>query len=116
MVWAPDYTDEKALSRRMAVRPKHLATANKHIEQGILKVAGGLIIPEVEDAASGSRKFFGSALLFEAESLEAVRNLIKQDVYWTENVWDKDKLIIHPIIMATTLQEKAGITQPTPAD
>ena len=36
MVWAPDYTDGKALSRRMAVRPKHLVTANKLIEQGIL--------------------------------------------------------------------------------
>lgn len=116
MVWAPDYTDEKALSRRMAVRLKHLATANKLIEQGILKVAGGLIIPEVEYAVSDSRKFFGSALLFEAESLEAVRKVIEQDVYWTENVWDKDKLTIHPIIMATALQEKADITQPTTWD
>ena len=50
------------------------------------EVAGGLIIPEVEYAVSDSRRFFGSALLFEAESLEAVRNLIEQDVYWTENV------------------------------
>lgn len=50
------------------------------------EVAGGLVVPEAEDAVSGSRKFFGSALLFEAESLEAVRNLIEQDVYWTENV------------------------------
>ncbi|KAL4074315.1 hypothetical protein J3A83DRAFT_4371583 [Scleroderma citrinum] len=116
LVWAPDCRDEKALARRMAVRPKHLVTANKLIKQGVLKVGGGLITPQTEDAVPGDRKFFGSVLLFEAKNLEAIRNLIEQDVYWTENVWDKDKLAIFPIIMATTLQERASITQPTPED
>ncbi|KAI6129435.1 hypothetical protein EDD16DRAFT_1545565 [Pisolithus croceorrhizus] len=116
IVWAPDYTDEGALARRMAVRQKHFVTANKLIKQGILKVAGGLLTPETQDAAPGNRKFVGSALLYEAENLEAVRKLVEQDVYWTETVWDKDKIVILPIIMATTLQDRAGITQPTPED
>ncbi|KAI6044673.1 hypothetical protein EDC04DRAFT_2561208 [Pisolithus marmoratus] len=115
IVWAPDYTDEGALARRMAVRQKHFVTANKLIEQGILKVAGGLVTPETKDT-TGNRKFVGSALLYEAENLEAVRKLVEQDLYWTEDVWDKDKIVILPIIMATTLQERAGITQPTPED
>ncbi|KAI6169546.1 hypothetical protein EDD17DRAFT_1464103 [Pisolithus thermaeus] len=116
IVWAPDYTDEGALARRMAVRQKHFVTANKLIKQGILKVAGGLLTPETQDAAPGNRKFVGSALLYEAENLEAVRKLVEQDVYWTETVWNKDKIVILPIIMATTLQDRAGITQPTPED
>ncbi|KAI6121344.1 hypothetical protein F5141DRAFT_998410, partial [Pisolithus sp. B1] len=116
IVWAPDCTDEGALARRMAVRQKHFVTANKLIKQGILKVAGGLLTPETQDAAPGNRKFVGSALLYEAENLEAVRKLVEQDVYWTETVWDKDKIVILPIIMATTLQDRAGITQPTPED
>ncbi|KAG1716100.1 hypothetical protein ID866_1072 [Astraeus odoratus] len=116
LVWAPDYTDDGALARRMAVREKHFVTANKLIKQGILKVAGGLITPETQDAAPADRKFVGSALLYEAESLEAVRKLVEQDLYWTENVWDKDKLVILPILMATTLQERAGITHPTAED
>jgi hypothetical protein len=36
MVWAPDYTDEGALARRMAIRPKHFVGVNKVIKQGVL--------------------------------------------------------------------------------
>ncbi|KIJ67522.1 hypothetical protein HYDPIDRAFT_84559 [Hydnomerulius pinastri MD-312] len=116
MVWAPDRTDEGALARRMAVRPKHFVAANKLIKEGILKVAGGLVTPETMDATPEHREFVDSALIYEAESLAAARKLVEQDLYWTENVWDKEKLVILPMIMATTLQEKAGITQPTPED
>ncbi|KAF8441437.1 hypothetical protein L210DRAFT_3398717 [Boletus edulis BED1] len=116
LVWAPDHTDGGALARRMAVRPRHFVTANKHIKQGILKVAGGLLTPESENAPPADKTFFGSVLLYEADSIEDVRKLIEQDLYWTENVWDKDRLSILPILMATTLQDTAGITQPTPED
>jgi len=114
LVWAPDYTDDGALARRMAVRPRHFIIANKYIKQGILKVAGGLITPESLNTAD--KKFVGSVLLYEAESIEDARKLVEQDLYWTENVWDKEKLIILPMVMATTLQDRAGITQPTPED
>lgn len=30
--------------------------------------------------------------------------------------WDKEKAVILPIVMATTLQDKAGVTQPSPED
>ena len=36
LVWAPDYTDDEALARRMAIRPKHVVNANRYIKQGIL--------------------------------------------------------------------------------
>jgi len=98
----------------MAVRPRHFIIANKYIKQGILKVAGGLITPESLNTAD--KKFVGSVLLYEAESIEDARKLVEQDLYWTENVWDKEKLIILPMVMATTLQDRAGITQPTPED
>lgn len=49
-----------------------------------LEVAGGLVTPESQDAAD--KKFFGSVLLYEADSIEDVRKLVEQDIYWTENV------------------------------
>ncbi|KIK91153.1 hypothetical protein PAXRUDRAFT_831082 [Paxillus rubicundulus Ve08.2h10] len=116
IVWAPDCTDEGALARRLAVRPKHVVTANKLIKQGILKVAGGLLTPESQAATPQDRKFVGSVLIYETENIESARKFVEQDLYWTENVWDKEKLVVLPMIMATTLQEKAGITQPTPED
>ncbi|KAF8558002.1 hypothetical protein OG21DRAFT_1383352, partial [Imleria badia] len=124
LVWAPDYTDDGALARRMAVRPRHFITANKQIEQGILneplergcvrcaaspltrcltEVAGGLITPESQDAALGNKKFVGSVLLYEADSIEDVRKRVERDLYWTENVRDKEKQLLLPILMATTL-------------
>lgn len=51
-----------------------------------IEVAGGLITPESQDAALADKKFVGSALLYEADSIEDVRKLVEQDVYWTENV------------------------------
>ncbi|KAG0702982.1 hypothetical protein DFH29DRAFT_804155 [Suillus ampliporus] len=116
MVWAPDYTDGGTLARRMAVRPKHMLGANKLIKQGVIKVAGGLLTPESQDAESQDRKIVGSALIYEAESLEDVRSFVEADLYWKEGVWDKEKLVILPMLMATTLQERAGITPPTPKD
>lgn len=107
LVWAPDYADDGALARRMTVRPRHFITANKLIKQGILseqrrlgrveyaassltrsfiEVAGGLITPESQDAAPADKKFVGSVLLYEADSIEEVRKLVEQDLYWTENV------------------------------
>ncbi|KAG2052425.1 hypothetical protein BDR06DRAFT_1056962 [Suillus hirtellus] len=54
VIWAPDYTDEGALERRLAVRPAHLENAKKLI-------------------------------------------------YYTADVWDKEKTVILPIALATGL-------------
>ncbi|KAG1745494.1 uncharacterized protein EDB91DRAFT_1019107, partial [Suillus paluster] len=89
------------LVRRMTIRPKHMLGANKLISQGIIKVAGGLLTPESQDAEPHNRKFMGSALIYEAESLEDVRRLVEADLYWTEGIWDKEKLDILPMVMAT---------------
>lgn len=39
LVYAPDYTDEEALSRRLAVRGKHLEGAKKLIGSGVLSTS-----------------------------------------------------------------------------
>ncbi|KAG2033500.1 hypothetical protein BDR03DRAFT_925514 [Suillus americanus] len=107
MVWAQDYTDEGALARRMAVRPKHLLGAKKLVIQGVIKVAGGFLTSESQREELHDRKFVGSALIYEAESLEDARS-------WKEGVvgdacskWDKAKLIILLMVIATTLDERA---------
>ncbi|KAF9244983.1 hypothetical protein BU15DRAFT_41434 [Melanogaster broomeanus] len=103
VVWAPDCTDEGALARRLAVRPSHLENAGKLINQGIFRVAGGVLTSDSANAAPSDRKFFGSCLIVEAESLEAVRKLIEEDVYYKTGVWDKEKLLILPFMSATGL-------------
>jgi hypothetical protein len=38
VIWAPDYTDDEAFSRRLAVRPQHLARAAENKAKGYLTV------------------------------------------------------------------------------
>ena len=76
-----------------------------------------MISPETYDKPE--RKLIGSLMVFEAESLEEVRNVMENDVYYTSGVvsalfnverrgtvltvrqWDKEKLVILPLALAT---------------
>ncbi|KAI0343501.1 hypothetical protein BDW22DRAFT_1355949 [Trametopsis cervina] len=101
IAFAPDYTDAEAYSRRMSVRPKHLERIHAFTKSGILRHGGILIAPETLE--SETKKIIGSSMIFEAESVEAVRKIIEEDVYWAANVWDKEKLAIYPYIPGTPL-------------
>ncbi|OAX39960.1 hypothetical protein K503DRAFT_855684 [Rhizopogon vinicolor AM-OR11-026] len=116
MLWVPDHIDEGALARRLAVRQQHIVGVNKTAKQGVLKAAGALLAPGSEGAEPQDRKFAGSMLIYEAESLEDARRLAEADVYWKGNVWDKEKMVILPLLMATIFPERAGIVYPTPDD
>ncbi|CAJ0638238.1 14574_t:CDS:2 [Entrophospora sp. SA101] len=72
---ATDYTDNQAYSRRLSVRKAHLDNALKLKEQGIVVAGGG--------------KMVGSLIIYEAESEEFVRNLVKVDPYVIGKVWEK---------------------------
>jgi len=86
MLWVPDHIDEGALARRLAVRQQHIVGVNKTAKQGVLKAAGALLAPGSEGAEPQDRKFAGSMLIYEAESLEDARRLAEADVYWKGNV------------------------------
>lgn len=59
--------------------------------------------PESVDAAAADRKFRGSCMIFEGESIDAVRQLVEEDLYYKTDVWDKEKIVILPIALATGL-------------
>ncbi|KAJ8596358.1 hypothetical protein M405DRAFT_871407 [Rhizopogon salebrosus TDB-379] len=103
IVWAPDYTDDGALQRRLAVRPSHLENVKTLINQGIIRIGGAFMTPESVDPAVIDKTFVGSCVIFEAENIDIVRKLVEEDVYYKSNVWDKDRLVILPIALATAL-------------
>ncbi|KIO16011.1 hypothetical protein M407DRAFT_196882 [Tulasnella calospora MUT 4182] len=92
-VWAPDSDAPGTMELRMKVGPAHGAKLGADPNN---RVAGPLICPE--SPAEGGTKIFGSLVLFEANSLEEVREKIEQDIYWTSGVWDKSKLTILPFL------------------
>ena len=86
-----------------------------------------MLTPESATLPAAERKMVGSVFVCEAESLEEVRALMESDVYYTSGVvsrvfrlcfafrlvrwdladergqWDKEKLVILPIALATPL-------------
>ncbi|THH20525.1 hypothetical protein EUX98_g8561 [Antrodiella citrinella] len=103
VVWAPDYTDSEALNRRLAVRPQHIQKVIENIKAGIIKTGGVTISPETY--LTESKRMNGSMLIVEAESVDAVKQLVAEDVYWSGNVWDKEKIVISPFAPAQIPKE-----------
>ncbi|EMD33191.1 hypothetical protein CERSUDRAFT_126342 [Gelatoporia subvermispora B] len=102
LVYAPDYTDAEAPQRRLAVRPKHLEGARQLVAEGVIRVGGAMLSPEsIQPGAE--KKMVGSTMIYEAESLEAVKKIVEEDPYYVGNVWDKEKLVILPYAAATPL-------------
>ncbi|KAJ6454700.1 hypothetical protein C8R45DRAFT_1037749 [Mycena sanguinolenta] len=99
VVYALDKTDEGALERRLAVRPKHLEKASTLISDGVIRVGGALLSPE--SITGGEKKIVGSCMIYEAESLETVKALVESDIYYTSGVWDPERLVILPFVAAT---------------
>ncbi|TFK46606.1 hypothetical protein OE88DRAFT_1638060 [Heliocybe sulcata] len=100
-VYAPDYTDEGALQRRLEVRPKHLENAKSLIANGTIKVGGAFVDPAT--VSSETKKMTGSGLVLQAASLEDAKKIVEGDIYWTAGVWDKEKTVVVPYLAATQL-------------
>lgn len=83
----------------MEVRAEHLRTAKLNEESGyVTKISGPLITPESLEPGA-TKKLVGSMLLVRGTSVEDVFAKVQTDVYWTNRVWDREKLVISPIII-----------------
>ncbi|KAJ7609702.1 hypothetical protein FB45DRAFT_943726 [Roridomyces roridus] len=100
-VHAPDQTDPEAFGRRLAVRTRHLEVARQAIADGSIRIAGALLTPE--SILSEDKKMIGSMFIIEAESIDKVKKMIEEDIYYKEGVWDTEKIIILPMALATPL-------------
>ncbi|KAJ6469477.1 hypothetical protein C8R45DRAFT_1017185 [Mycena sanguinolenta] len=106
-VYAPDNTDEGAFERRLSVRAKHLENAAKRrldnaakgIIDGRIRVGGAVLTPE--SITGGDKKMVGSCMIYEAESIEVVKEIIESDIYYTAGVWDPERILILPFVAAT---------------
>ena len=66
---------ENALEKRIPFREQHLSRLSKLKEEGILITLG---------PTKASTHVFG---IFQASTLEVVKNLLEEDVYWKEGIW-----------------------------
>ncbi|WP_252108291.1 MULTISPECIES: YciI family protein [unclassified Halomonas] len=80
VITAYDFTDEDALSRRMANREAHLAGVKKLIAQGCF-LSGGAILDD-------EGQMIGSTIHVAFESRLALNEWIDQDPYTLGRVWE----------------------------
>ena len=79
------YCDD-AIERRIPFRDEHLSRLSKLKKKGILIILG---------PTKCTRYVFG---LFKGKSLDELRKLIEEDVYWKEGIWTS--LEVYPWIQA----------------
>ncbi|KAH9925935.1 uncharacterized protein BXZ73DRAFT_49638 [Epithele typhae] len=100
-VYAPDYTDEDAINRRLAARTAHLAKAAGNPS---MKIGGAMLTPnEALDSPDASKKMAGSFMIWECENYAAAIKMLEEDPYWSGNVWDKEKTVIRPWVSPVPL-------------
>lgn len=81
LITAFDFTDEKALERRLAVRDKHLAGARKMRANNNLVIAGAMLNKE--------GKMIGSSMIVQFGSRQEVDVWLENEPYILEKVWEK---------------------------
>ncbi|CAG99137.1 YciI family protein [Kluyveromyces lactis] len=84
---------DKPGSDRSACRPQHLAGIPPLVEAGKI-VHAGAIYKDVVDGKPAN--FAGSHLTIVADSKDEVVELLKNDVFAKNDIWDVDNALIYP--------------------
>ena len=95
---AYDATDEKALERRMTVRPDHLENIKKVKEKGSVICAGGL--------TNAEGKVVGSFLVMEFATKELFDEYLEGEPYIKHGVWENVKVETCNVVIVN--DEKVG--------
>ncbi|ORX90962.1 hypothetical protein K493DRAFT_265124 [Basidiobolus meristosporus CBS 931.73] len=88
LVIAKDFIDEEAISRRLATRDSHLSRCRTLYKDKLMLAAGAL---KSDDSDYG--KMLGSYHIYEADSIQKVKELISQDPYLVGRVWEDVKIM-----------------------
>jgi len=105
MVYAPDCTDEGAVERRFSVRERHLREVAPSISNRTIRVAGMFVSPKSILSEDAPKEPKGSLFILEAETIDEVRQMMKEDIYYTSKVWDPEQLVILPFLPVTGLDK-----------
>ncbi|KAJ9130406.1 hypothetical protein NKR19_g9901 [Coniochaeta hoffmannii] len=101
LVVVPDFPG--VLDKRIAIRPQHFANLKPFVDSGTFKMGGAVLNSVPADDEPSSLDFAGSSLVVVASSKEEVLDILKQDVYAQNGVWDVDNAQVWPFKCALRL-------------
>ncbi|OCF35077.1 hypothetical protein I316_03117 [Kwoniella heveanensis BCC8398] len=99
--FCPDGTGPEVFATRLRVRPKHFERVEEDKKAGILEFGRGFLpsspdSPLYSHPATASlpnkQPMAGSIMFFRYPSIGDTWKRVKEDVYWTEGVWDRGKV------------------------
>lgn len=91
VIIARDYTDDEALSRRLAARAEHFKRIRLLTAQGHFLMGGAMLSEKQE---GDERQMNGSVLVADFPSREALESMwLVQEPYMTERVWEHVEII-----------------------
>ncbi|KAI0359268.1 hypothetical protein OH77DRAFT_1434549 [Trametes cingulata] len=98
------YIQDVPNSQRSKHEEEHMHQNLPLIQNGYIKVGGALLPPDGKSTdADALNELVGSFMIVQADSAEAVWELLKKDAYYTSGeVWDHNKIFVTPAYVATT--------------
>lgn len=97
LVIAQDFDEPETLARRLDARPAHLNAVDSSVAKGSFLWGGAML---------NDGKPIGSALLLQANTVEEIREQLKNDPYIEGRVWDPSKIQIIPFKTAVSAYER----------
>ncbi|KAH9833871.1 uncharacterized protein C8Q71DRAFT_179255 [Rhodofomes roseus] len=92
---------QEAMDRRNLHRPGHVARLMSLWTDGTVQIGGPMLTEDSNPfAPPEEHKAYGSFIMFRAESIEKVREIVEADLFYKEDVWVKEEIRINPILGA----------------
>ncbi|KAK4162658.1 hypothetical protein QBC43DRAFT_321281 [Cladorrhinum sp. PSN259] len=98
LVVVPDFAGAGA--KRLEIRPQHFAGLGPAVASGLYKFGGAVLHDPPTSSDPSTFNFAGSTVVILAESREEIKELLKNDVYAKEGVWDVENAQMWPLLCA----------------
>jgi len=94
-------SDPEAIKRQDVHRQAHLQRLMGLLHEGTIQTGGPMLSSDSNPAGPPSeQKAISSFVIFRAESIEKVREIVDADLFYTEDIWVKEEIRINPILAA----------------
>ncbi|KAK3996687.1 hypothetical protein QBC44DRAFT_317369 [Cladorrhinum sp. PSN332] len=98
LVVVPDFPGAGA--KRLEIRPQHFAGLAPAVNSGLYKLGGAVLNEPPTSSDPTTFNFAGSTVVILAESREAIKEVLRNDIYAKEGVWDVENAQMWPLLCA----------------